>query len=91
MRQIVELHRTMIYGVMLTIPWWTGAALAFKSADPFLKRACVLFPMQLAVYVIYGQLNEARLFDGFLPVMIGIYLCYIRAVWRSPEMVVTDS
>lgn len=78
MRQIVELHRTMIFGVLLTIPEWAGAALAFKNADPFLKRASVLLPMQLAIYSIYGQLNEARLFDGFLPIVIGIYLCYIR-------------
>ena len=78
MRQIVEMHRTMIFGVLLIVPEWAGAALAFKNADPFLKRASVLLPMQLAIYSIYGQLNEARLFDGFLPIVIGIYLCYIR-------------
>jgi hypothetical protein len=78
MRQIAEMHRTMIFGAMLTVPWYLGAALAFKSASPFLKRASVLLPMQLATYSIYGQLNEARLFNGFLPILIGIYLCYIR-------------
>jgi hypothetical protein len=78
MRQIVQLYRMMIFGAMLTIPWYVGAALAFKSADPFLKRASVLLPMQLGIYSIYGQLNEARLFNGFLPILIGIYLCYVR-------------
>jgi hypothetical protein len=68
----------MIFGAMLTIPWYVGAALAFKSADPFLKRASILLPMQLGIYSIYGQLNEARLFNGFLPILIGIYLCYVR-------------
>ena len=78
MRQIVQLYRMMIFGAMLTIPWYAGAALAFKSADPFLKRAAILLPMQLGIYAIYGQLNEARLFNGFLPILIGIYLCYVR-------------
>jgi hypothetical protein len=78
MRQVADLHRTMIFGAMLTIPWYLAAAFAFPSADPFLKRASILLPMQLGVYSIYGQLNEARLFNGFLPVLIGIYLCYIR-------------
>jgi hypothetical protein len=78
MRQIAEAHRTMIFGAMLTVPWWLAAALAFRNADPFLKRASILLPMQLAIYAVYGQLNEARLFDGFLPILIGIYLCYIR-------------
>jgi hypothetical protein len=78
MRQIIQLYRMMIFGAMLTIPWYAGAALAFKSADPFLKRASILLPMQLGIYAIYGQLNEARLFNGFLPILIGIYLCYVR-------------
>jgi hypothetical protein len=94
MRQIAELHRTMIFGVMLTVPWYAGAAAVFKFADPFLKRASVLLPLQLAVYSVYGQLNEARLFNGFLPILIGIYLCFTaemlgsrrcRAVTESPE------
>jgi hypothetical protein len=78
MRQIAEMHRTFLFGMMLLIPWYAGAALAFKNADPFLKRASVLLPMQLAIYSVFGQLNEARLFNGFLPILIGIYLCYIR-------------
>jgi len=78
MRQIVQLYRMMIFGAILTVPWYVGAALAFKSVDPFLKRASILLPMQLGIYSIYGQLNEARLFNGFLPILIGIYLCYVR-------------
>ena len=39
MRQIAELHRTMIFGAMLTIPWYLAGALAFKSADPFLEAS----------------------------------------------------
>jgi len=68
----------MIFGLMLTVPWYAGAAALFSFADPFLKRAAILLPMQLGIYALYGQLNEARLFNGFLPILIGIYLCFIR-------------
>ena len=78
MRQIVELHRAMVFGLMLTVPWYVGAAAVLAGADPFLKRAAILFPMQVCIYSVYGQLNEARLFHGFLPILIGIYLCYFR-------------
>jgi hypothetical protein len=78
MRQIGELSRMMIFGVMLTVPRYAGAAAVFKFANPFLKRASALLPMQLAVYSVYGQLNEARLFNGFLPILVGIYLCFTR-------------
>jgi hypothetical protein len=85
MRQIAELRRTMIFGIMLTIPWFVGAAAVWSAADPFLKRASILLPMQLGIYSIYGQLNEPRLFHGFLPILIGIYLCCIRDRFLGPE------
>jgi len=77
----------MIFGVMLTVPWYAGAAIVFKFAHPFLKRASVLLPMQLAIYSVYGQLNEARLFHGFLPILIGIYLCFTRSRLSTPSVV----
>jgi hypothetical protein len=78
MRQIAELRRTLIFGAILTVPWYAGAAAVFSFADSFLKRASILLPMQLGIYSLYGQLNEPRLFHGFLPILIGIYLCFIR-------------
>ena len=54
-RQIAELPRIMIFGVMLTVPWYAGAAAVFKFADPFLKRVSILLPMRLALYSVYGQ------------------------------------
>jgi hypothetical protein len=84
MRQLAELPRMMIFGVMLTVPWYAGAAIVFKFADPFLKRASVLLPMQLVIYSVYGQLNEARLFHGFLPILIGMYLCFARDQLLQP-------
>ena len=45
--------------------------------------------MQLGIYSIYGQLNEARLFNGFLPVLIGLYLCYIRERFLAQDSMIT--
>jgi hypothetical protein len=87
MRQLAELPRMMTFGIMLTVPWYAGAAIVFRFADPFLKRASILLPMQLAIYSVYGQLNEARLFHGFLPILIGIYLCFTRGRLSTPAAV----
>ena len=78
MRLIAEMHTEMIYAVLLIAPWYLAAAAVLGSADPFLRRATVLFPMQLGVFFFYGQLNEARIFNGFLPVVVGILLCFFR-------------
>lgn len=78
MNQLTSLPRTMIFGLMLMVPWWTGAAAFFKNADPFLKAASILLPMEIGIYFVFGRLNEARLFHGFLPILIGIYLCALR-------------
>lgn len=78
-RQIVELKKTLVMGQLVLLPWYVAALAGWRRADPFLKRASVLMPMQWGVYFLFGQLNEVRLFNGFLPVLIGIFLCYIRS------------
>ncbi len=77
-RLAAEGYRTMVFAAMLMAPWYLGAAVAFKRADPFLKRASILAPIQFVLSFLLGQLNEPRLFDDCLPILIGIYLCYIR-------------
>ena len=68
---------------MLTVPWFAGAAAAFGKADPFLRRVSILLPMEIGTFFFLGRLNEARLFHGFLPILIGIYLCYFRAYFPA--------
>ena len=78
MRQIAELKQTLVMGELSVLPWYLFGAFALRDADPFLKRAAILLPMQYGIYFLFGQLNEARLFNGFIPVLIGIFLCYLR-------------
>lgn len=78
MRSIAEMRKEMMYAVLLIGPWYVAGAVALGCADPFLRRATVLFPMQVGVFFLYGQLNEARMFNGFVPVLVGILLCFLR-------------
>jgi hypothetical protein len=78
MRQVAELKQTLVLGELSVLPWYVLGAAAWDSADPFLKRAAILLPMQYLIYFAYGQLNEARVFNGFVPILIGIFLCYFR-------------
>jgi hypothetical protein len=79
MRQIVELQRTLVLGQLALLAWYVVGAAALVNATPFLKRVVILLPMQYGVYFLFGQLNEARLFNGFVPVLIGIFLCHFRS------------
>jgi len=89
-RMIVEMRRTMVLGFITLAPWYAAAIAVFRPADPFLKRASVLFPMQLGVFFLYGALNEARIFNGFLPILFGILLCFVRDRFLNPRVPVAD-
>ena len=88
MRQIVELQQTLMFGQLALLAWYAFGLAALSGAEPFLKRAAILLPIQYGVYFLFGQLNEARLFNGFVPVLIGVFLCYFRThfpVWAGPS------
>ena len=62
-----------------------GLALLLRYWDRLQKPdLMVLLPMLLAICSVYGQLNGARLFHGFLPVLTGIYLCFTREMLLQP-------
>lgn len=62
--------------------WWIAAATSWRYADDFLKRAALLFPMLLAVTYLFGQFQEPRQFDAFIPVVIGFILSRIGVALR---------
>lgn len=89
MRMLVELRRPFIMGQLTVLPWFLFTALILRYADSFLKRASILLLMEVGSYSVYGQLNEARIFDGFIPVMVGIFLCFFRDKLAQPKPLVT--
>ncbi len=61
------------------LPWYVMAALGWKYATRDLKQCAWLLPLMGGTYWFVGQLNEPRLFDGFIPVAIGFVLCFLAA------------
>jgi hypothetical protein len=56
--------------------WWGAALLAWRSADRFLKRAALLFPLLGGATFFVGQFQESRQFDALIPVVIGFILSF---------------
>ena len=40
---IAELPRMVIFGLMMSVPWYVGAVVAFPVAEPFFKRPAFFF------------------------------------------------
>ena len=78
MRALAELSSLLVLGQLSLLPWYLCGLAALPKADPFLKAAAVLLPLQYLFFGFYGQLYEVRLFDGFIPVLIGIFLSWFR-------------
>jgi hypothetical protein len=62
---IVQSAATLVF-------WWACAAIGFRVADPFLRRATILLPALVAVTFIAGKFREPRQFDAFIPIAIGL-------------------
>ncbi len=67
--------RGLILSAAQLVFWWGAAALAWRSADPFLKRAALLLPMLGGTTFLVGQFQESRQFDALIPVVVGFLLC----------------
>jgi hypothetical protein len=66
--------------------WWICAAIGFWRADPFLRRATIMFPALFAVTFIAGKFREARQFDAFIPLAIALIMsCFNARANASPD------
>ena len=71
--------RLVIVGALALVFWWIVAALCWPAVEPFLRRAAVVFPFLLATDFVYGQINEARVFDASIPVLIAFILSFAKS------------
>jgi hypothetical protein len=58
--------------------WWLCAAIGFRSAPRFIRRATILLPALIVVTAIAGRFVEARQFDAFIPVAIVLILSHFN-------------
>lgn len=64
--------------------WYVIAALGMKPAPTALKRsALVLMPLLLLTTLLFGQLNEARQFNAFMPVAIALIMVFVSSMRES--------
>jgi hypothetical protein len=68
--------------------WFICAAVGFRSADRFVRRAVILLPGLVAATFVAGRFVEARQFDAFIPVAIALILSHIgrQADWSLPKI-----
>lgn len=79
-----QMHRTMIEGLAVLIVFFAVAALTFRDAGPFLKRASLVILLQLVLIAfVAGRFNEARNFESFIPLLIALVLSSARRQWRA--------
>jgi hypothetical protein len=72
-------RRLLLENLLCFIFWYTIAALGIKSAPKQLKRSIILLPLLIGVLFFFGKFNEARLFNSFIPVLVGLILCSISS------------
>jgi hypothetical protein len=68
----------LIKSFMSLVFWWSCAAIGFRSAGRFVRRAAILLPALIAVTVLAGRFVEARQFDAFIPVAIALILSHLN-------------
>jgi hypothetical protein len=59
--------------------WYFLAILGLKHAPDTLRRCFYLFPMFFAIMFLFGKLNEVRLFNPFIPIVIALIMLLIRS------------
>ena len=68
----------LIKSLMSLVFWWCCAAIGFRSAGRFVRRAAILLPALIAVTFPAGRFVEARQFDAFIPVAIALILSHLN-------------
>jgi len=63
--------------------WTAVAVLGYRHAPPGLRRAVVLLPMLVATTFAFGQFQEVRQFDAFIPVLVALILCALPAKFAA--------
>ena len=66
-------------GVLSFVFWWAAAATNWRSADAFLRKTAIIFPLLIASTFLFGQFHEARQFDAAIPVLVGFILSGVNA------------
>jgi hypothetical protein len=70
--------RTLAFSWTALVPWWLLATRGWRSAPKLLRSGCAALPGLFLVALVFGRLEETRLFDAFIPVTIGLIACWLK-------------
>jgi hypothetical protein len=66
--------------------WWAAAAVGIPHAPPRLRRCLILAPLLVAMAVLVGQINEPRLMNSFVPVVLALVsIALTRVAGMEPK------
>lgn len=71
---VLHLKPEFLSGMSVILFWFVLGALALPRIGRELRRCLWLLPGNVVVVLLVGQINEPRLFDAFLPVLVGVML-----------------
>jgi hypothetical protein len=72
--------RTLTFGWMALVPWWLLALRGWRYAPKLLRCGCAALPGLLLIAIVFGRVEETRLFDAFIPVTIGLIACWLKSL-----------
>jgi hypothetical protein len=72
--------RTLTFGWMTLVPWWLLALRGWRYAPKLLRCGCAALPGLLLIAIVFGRIEETRLFDAFIPVTIGLIACWLKSL-----------
>jgi hypothetical protein len=71
---ILGVKPELVFGLATLVFWFALGALGWKRVTPLLRRCVWVLPLFVVEVIVVGQLNEARQFDAFFPVLIAVIM-----------------
>jgi hypothetical protein len=72
------LPRELAFFVLALGGWYVLGLMGISACDTRLRRLLLLFPMLLGIDLIVGMVNEPRMFNAFIPVLVAVLLAALQ-------------
>jgi hypothetical protein len=78
--EILLHHPKNMLKVVLTVGCWlAAAAIGWRHAPKMLRlAAAVHLPQLVVIDWLFGQINESRMFNNFVPLAVALVLCFVH-------------
>jgi hypothetical protein len=83
------LPRGLAFFVLALGGWYLLGLMSLSACDKRLRRLLLLFPMLLGIDLLVGMVNEPRMFNAFIPVLVAVLLTALQRMVileRGPKL-----